>query len=618
MASCCCRLAIAPRTAVAAASAEPAKYVVIATDVFGHILPNVRLLADAFADRGYYCVVPDIVAGDPLPLTIMDLVASKPAGIAGGIAKAARLAFAAPPMIGWFARHGDASAAPALDAVVQALRSEGGSLPSLPTARAVAAVGYCFGGRYAVLAAADVSKSSAARRGDSAPAWATRTAPLVDAVAVAHPSRLTLPADLTAVRVPALLCLAEKEMPVGVPASRIAELEAWRAAGTLDARFEFIDYKGVSHGFAVRGNEDEETVLQARDKALRDMCDFFDRFATDLHHLGTMAQPVADTAGTPTASTLEPTSAPSDGDDDVPECCRTGYFWAGREPQGTVEQVGGVAAYVARPRTPTAPPSGGGAQTRHVVIVTDVFGHTLPNVRLLADAFADRGFVCTVPDILGGDAIKVELADLAASKPAGLFGAVSKAARMAMALPPMLGWFSRHDSPSIMPVLEAVVRELRGGDSGGADSSKVAVVGYCFGGLYAALAAGDVTKTAAAAKARGNTTAAWATRTEPLADAFAAAHPSRLTLPTDLAAVRVPTLLSLAEKELSVGVPASRISELEEWRAAGTLDARFEFVEYKGVSHGFAVRGDEHDEVVLRARDKVLRDMCDFFDRVMP
>ncbi len=46
--------------------------VVVATDIFGYKLPNARLLADKFAAKGFYAVVPDLFCGTEPDADVMD------------------------------------------------------------------------------------------------------------------------------------------------------------------------------------------------------------------------------------------------------------------------------------------------------------------------------------------------------------------------------------------------------------------------------------------------------------------------------------------------------------------------------------------------------------------
>lgn len=71
-------------------------------------------------------------------------------------------------------------------------------------------------------------------------------------------------------------------------------------------------------------------------------------------------------------------------------CCVAGFVDSGI-PTGSEQLVAGISCYVAAPETAT---------TKAIVIATDVFGFKLPNVRLIADGYARRGFYCIVPNLL--------------------------------------------------------------------------------------------------------------------------------------------------------------------------------------------------------------------------
>jgi dienelactone hydrolase len=75
----------------------------------------------------------------------------------------------------------------------------------------------------------------------------------------------------------------------------------------------------------------------------------------------------------------------------ISKCCITGHIAKGT-PKGSIGQFAGRPAYIARPKEQ-------GKQA--VIIATDVFGWSLPNARLIADAFAAHGFLTVVPDAFG-------------------------------------------------------------------------------------------------------------------------------------------------------------------------------------------------------------------------
>lgn len=70
-------------------------------------------------------------------------------------------------------------------------------------------------------------------------------------------------------------------------------------------------------------------------------------------------------------------------------CC--GGFIDSGAPSGEETMVGGLLCYVS---APTIPNNG-----KAIVIASDIFGFSLPNVRLIADSYARRGFYCVVPSL---------------------------------------------------------------------------------------------------------------------------------------------------------------------------------------------------------------------------
>jgi dienelactone hydrolase len=55
-----------------------------------------------------------------------------------------------------------------------------------------------------------------------------------------------------------------------------------------------------------------------------------------------------------------------------------------------------VPVYITRPQTPSQ---------HAIVILTDVFGFTLPNTRLIADQFAANGYLTVIPDLFNGNEV---------------------------------------------------------------------------------------------------------------------------------------------------------------------------------------------------------------------
>ena len=204
---------VACLTAPCPGSAHPRAAIVICTDIFGMHLPNVQRLAlELSAAAGVEVYIPDLCLGEALAVD-----------------------FERATLGAWFGRHGDAQTVPVLARALRALRA--GGKERLMT------LGFCWGARYAVLAA-------------HAPH------PLVDAWGVAHPTK-TSPADFAAAApVPGLLLLAETDGMF--PPEALAETRALlEAAGGAEHDFQG-PYPGTAHGFVVRGDEAVPAVAAGR------------------------------------------------------------------------------------------------------------------------------------------------------------------------------------------------------------------------------------------------------------------------------------------------------------------------------------------------------------------
>lgn len=230
--------------------------VILATDAFGYQLINARLIADAYADAGYTCVVPDYFQGEPMNIQLLETYeAVSSQSIFGKIAKGLQLLFlvAKQPLWSWFSRHPLSYAVDVVTAVAAALRGEHG-------AKKVGLQGYCYGGSTGVLLA---SKPR-----------------VLDAVVVAHPG------FLGPMQWPVLLRLPDAVQDICIPAMFICadhdghfpEHTRTHAQQVLDDKSPglatFILYPGTRHGFAVRGNKHDPAVNAARADALQNAITF--------------------------------------------------------------------------------------------------------------------------------------------------------------------------------------------------------------------------------------------------------------------------------------------------------------------------------------------------------
>lgn len=210
--------------------------------------------------------------------------------------------------------------------------------------------------------------------------------------------------------------------------------------------------------------------------------------------------------------------------------CDAGHIWDG-DAGGRESTLGGLDAYLADP------PS---TANKAIVVVPDIYGWKLNNVRLWADKIAAEGFFVVVPDTFHGNPWV----------PGDQLGTGKWDA-----------WRQRHAFDSQEKDVLAVVEDLKQRHG----ISSVGVVGFCWGGLFAGLLAGHQGCVAASVIIHGSFL------TEKVVE--------------DLL---VPTLFLCAEND-SV-MPADMRQKIEGILASKSFATGLKT--YPGTHHGFAVRGD--------------------------
>jgi dienelactone hydrolase len=198
-----------------------------------------------------------------------------------------------------------------------------------------------------------------------------------------------------------------------------------------------------------------------------------------------------------------------------------------------------LAGYVARPADVDGPRPG-------VLVLHDWFGHT-DHVKVRAEMLARLGYVALAGDIYGIDS-QPEDGEQAGSLAGAFYGDVDLFRARAL----------------------ANLEQLRADP--GVDSSKIAVMGYCFGGSGALEIARAGAEIAGAVSFHGNLSTG------------APAEPGSVTAPV--------LVLTGADDPV---VPPAAIAEFEdEMRAAGADD--YQIVSYSGALHAFAVPGTNMPE----------------------
>ena len=208
-----------------------------------------RLLADSYAINGSFTVyVPDVHSGNSLPESFLQSVEPplKTQETLSTIDKAKNTANVAATLGPWLISHREAVSKPIIDGFINTVKT-------IPGTNKVGALGFCWGGRYAILAA----------HGE------------VDAAVAMHPSLLGLPADLEGLTKPLSVGLGDKDSLVD--ASQRGQIQDVLGKKT-DVAHELRIYEGQVHGFSLRGDWSSEKDKEAMDEAEKQGVEWFKKY----------------------------------------------------------------------------------------------------------------------------------------------------------------------------------------------------------------------------------------------------------------------------------------------------------------------------------------------------
>ena len=236
-------------------SGSTTQSIVFISDIFGWQLPNVRLLADEYAKAGFYCYIPDLHSGDSLPNSLLQNIeppTQKQETLS--IVDKVKSAAIVPATLGpWLIRHREAISQPIISGFIDTVRH-------IPGTTKVGAIGFCWGGRYAILHA---------RGADTVGGG-------VDAAYACHPSLLAIPADFDAVRAPLSLALGSKDSLLN--AKSVGQIKEILEKKKQTSPSEVRVYEGQIHGFALRSDWSSEKDKEAMDEAARQGIAWFGKY----------------------------------------------------------------------------------------------------------------------------------------------------------------------------------------------------------------------------------------------------------------------------------------------------------------------------------------------------
>ncbi|KAL0057822.1 hypothetical protein AAF712_015522 [Marasmius tenuissimus] len=201
------------------------KVILFYADVWGPFHINNQLLQDYFAENGFIVVGIDYFLGDPIGLHTDEAGFNRDAWFSKSRAQAERL------IPGW----------------LEAVRQQYG------TSAKYSAVGYCFGGPYAM----DIAASDFAV-----------------AAAFAHPAALTED-HFRKVKKPLFLSCAEDDHTFPLASRRRGE----DILVEIKANYTIQVFSGVSHGFAARGDPQVADIRWAKEESARGIITWFKRFS---------------------------------------------------------------------------------------------------------------------------------------------------------------------------------------------------------------------------------------------------------------------------------------------------------------------------------------------------
>ncbi|KAF7919451.1 uncharacterized protein EAE98_009291 [Botrytis deweyae] len=225
-----------------------AKTIIILVDMFGYEFKNVRLLADNYAKAGFYVYIPDVHQGNSIPLSFLQSV-EPPLQIREQqslLEKTKATGVVATTLPPWLVRHREGVTRPLISSFIAHIRG-------LPGTGKVGALGFCWGGRYAILAA----------HGE------------VDAAVACHPSLVSVPADFESVTKPLSLAVGDQDSLLDRgTVGQIQDL----MAGKTELPHELRIYEGQIHGFALRSDWGSGKDKKAMDDSEEQGIEWFNKY----------------------------------------------------------------------------------------------------------------------------------------------------------------------------------------------------------------------------------------------------------------------------------------------------------------------------------------------------
>ncbi|CAO2653336.1 Nn.00g027470.m01.CDS01 [Neocucurbitaria sp. VM-36] len=287
-----------------------------------------------------------------------------------------------------------------------------------------------------------------------------------------------------------------------------------------------------------------------------------------------------------------------------PECFKGSAHTHLGESSGQELTVHGIQCYVALPPSPTASQS-------TIIFLPDAFGLHFINNQILADKYTrETGFRVLIPDVINGGACSQSVLlhsdtfmdpvtwwDIAGQ----LKRAVALVKMAAIFIPFLIRGSPYKTYPKMLDFARNVKADLPSG-------AKLGLCGFCWGGLPSTLLCAEPLTPGSQ---------------ERLVDAHFTAHPSRVDTPKMIVDAiekfKVPYSLANGENDFVLTHKQVERTEVALRERVGRGDGEngywFEFVNYKGCGHGFAVRGKPGDKVAEKGAEEACNQAVSWFKR---
>jgi carboxymethylenebutenolidase len=259
--------------------------------------------------------------------------------------------------------------------------------------------------------------------------------------------------------------------------------------------------------------------------------------------------------------------------------CGKGTLKVG-DPKGVEIKLNNISVYQAKPLEES---------DKAILYLHDIAGWKFNNARLLADLLAtETGCHVFIPDLFEGEIIRggdFSFMEKAARKPQGIIDNIITKFHFVIAVPTIIQFVSKFPLKRVQPTLDSIIEEIKK-----MGISKIGTVGYCFGGKLV-FALGQQKKV----------------------DCLVSVHPSPPSLPEGVEGISCPLLLICAEKDYLLS--RQKADGIIKFARDSKSQAELRF--YEGVSHGFAVRGNDDDPVCRQACQKATKETIDWFHQYL-